>query len=151
MIAVNNQGLAAAENSRAGWLISSASARSPAGDPQATGEDAARQHGGPEDDDQFQTEQVMHWSLLRGERLAVSYCWLAVVYASSGTGSSQVVGSPPSGSFSRMEKWLMKVSAAAPCQCSSSGGQMTVSPARMLTTEPSRVPTRPTPSVTCRV
>ena len=45
----------------------------------------------------------------------------------------------------------MNVSAAAPCQCSSSGGQTTVSPARTRTTVPSRVPTSPTPSVTCRV
>jgi hypothetical protein len=78
-------------------------------------------------------------------------CLSACSYCSSVTGSSQVVGSPPSDLASSRARWFMKVSAVAPCQWSSSGGQTTVSPAWMRSTWPSRVPTRPTPSVTCRV
>ncbi len=71
----------------------------------------------------------------------------AAAYCSSVTGSSQVVPSPAP---TTMAMWAMRLVSMAPCQCSSPAGHLTVSPALTRTTLPSRVPTRPTPSVMCR-
>ena len=59
------------------------------------------------------------------------YRAFALRYWSLGRGWSQVVGSPRSGRASSTAKWVMKVPAVAPCQCSSPGGLTTVSPAPM--------------------
>ena len=81
-----------------------------------------------------------------GEPGHVHACW-AAAYSSSVTASSQVVGSasPPAVTIAT---WLMHVVAVPPCQCSSPAPMVTVSPGRMRATEPSRLATRPTPSVT---
>jgi Beta-lactamase superfamily domain len=69
--------------------------------------------------------------------------WLAAAYCSSVPGSSQVVPSPLSVPSS-MARWHIMLSAVPLCPCSSPGRVLTVSPARILISVPSRLPTSPT-------
>src|SRR2546430_15304481 len=77
---------------------------------------------------------------------AAGLAWLAAAYCSSVTGSSQVVPSPSSVPSS-MAMWLLVPSKPAPIPCCSPGGVQAVSPGRMRMTVPSRLTTRPVPSV----
>ncbi len=70
-------------------------------------------------------------------------------YSASVTWARQSVsGFTPSPTPSVTERWAMKWSGVAPCQCSSSAWAWTMSPGRMVTMASPRDWTNPTPSVT---
>src|SRR5438445_2674326 len=72
----------------------------------------------------------------------------SVGYWGSSLYSASATCSPHSVSPSVNERWVMKWSGAAPCQCHSSPGVETTSPGRIVRTGPPRDCTRPSPSVT---
>src|SRR5581483_3599108 len=65
--------------------------------------------------------------------------------------SASVTWSPHDASPSVIDRCAMKCAAAAPCQCHSSAGVYTTSPARMVTADSPRDCTRPSPSMTYSV